>query len=39
VTEGVVDHRDKKLTKEQKEEGYMLACISRTKGGMLVLDL
>jgi vanillate O-demethylase ferredoxin subunit len=39
VTEGEVDHRDKKLTKEQKEEGYMLACVSRAKGGMLVLDL
>jgi vanillate monooxygenase ferredoxin subunit len=33
VTEGEVDHRDKKLTKEQKEEGYMLACVSRAKGG------
>jgi vanillate monooxygenase ferredoxin subunit len=39
VVEGEVDHRDKKLTKEQKEEGYMLACVSRAKGGMLVLDL
>lgn len=41
VLEGEVDHRDKKLTKEQKEEGYMLACVSRakTKGATLVLDM
>lgn len=41
VLEGDVDHRDKKLTKEQKEEGYMLACVSRakTKGATLVLDM
>jgi vanillate O-demethylase ferredoxin subunit len=41
VLEGEVDHRDKKLTKEQKDEGYMLACVSRakTKGATLVLDM
>jgi vanillate O-demethylase ferredoxin subunit len=41
VLEGEVDHRDKKLTAEQKAEGYMLACVSRakTKGGLLVLDV
>jgi vanillate monooxygenase ferredoxin subunit len=41
VLEGEVDHRDKKLTKEQKDEGYMLACVSRAKakGATLVLDM
>jgi vanillate O-demethylase ferredoxin subunit len=41
VLEGEVDHRDKKLTAEQKAEGYMLACVSRAKikGGLLVLDM
>jgi vanillate monooxygenase ferredoxin subunit len=41
VLEGEVDHRDKKLTAEQKAEGYMLACVSRAKnkGAMLALDM
>lgn len=41
VIEGEVDHRDKKLTAEQKAEGYMLACVSRakTKGATLILDI
>ena len=41
VLEGEVDHRDKKLTADQKAEGYMLACVSRakTKGATLVLDM
>jgi vanillate O-demethylase ferredoxin subunit len=39
VLEGEVDHRDKRLTPEQKAEGLFLACVSRAKGGMLVLDL
>ena len=39
VLEGEVDHRDKCLSPEQKAEGLFLACVSRAKGDMLVLDL
>jgi vanillate O-demethylase ferredoxin subunit len=39
VLEGEVDHRDKRLKPEEKAEGLMLACVSRAKGNMLVLDL
>jgi vanillate monooxygenase ferredoxin subunit len=39
VLEGEVDHRDKRLTPEQKAEGLFLACVSRAKGDLLVLDL
>lgn len=39
VLEGDVDHRDKRLTAAQREEGWMLACVSRAKGDLLVLDL
>lgn len=39
VLEGEVDHRDKRLTPAQKEEGWMLACVSRGKGDLLVLDI
>lgn len=39
VLEGEVDHRDKRLTAEQRAEGYFLACVSRAKGASLVLDL
>ncbi len=39
VLEGEVDHRDKRLSAEQKAEGLFLACVSRAKGNMLVLDL
>lgn len=39
VLEGEVDHRDKRLSPEQRAEGYFLACVSRAKGDMLVLDL
>ncbi|HMK88973.1 MAG TPA: PDR/VanB family oxidoreductase [Methylocystis sp.] len=39
VLEGEVDHRDKRLTPEQRAEGYFLACVSRAKGDLLVLDL
>ncbi len=39
VLEGEVDHRDKRLTPEQKAEGYFLACVSRGKSDQLILDL
>jgi vanillate O-demethylase ferredoxin subunit len=37
--EGEADHRDKRLSPEQKAEGYFLACVSRAKSNQLVLDL
>lgn len=37
--EGEIDHRDKRLSEEQRKEGYFLACVSRAKGDLLVLDL
>lgn len=39
VLEGEIDHRDKRLTTQQKDEGYFLACVSRAKSDLLVLDL
>jgi vanillate O-demethylase ferredoxin subunit len=39
VLEGEVDHRDKRLSPEQREAGFFLACVSRAKGDLLVLDL
>jgi len=39
VLDGEADHRDKRLSPEQRAEGYILACVSRAKGDMLVLDL
>jgi vanillate monooxygenase ferredoxin subunit len=39
VLEGEVDHRDKRLSTEEREQGYVLACVSRARSGMLVLDL
>ncbi|MDQ0507198.1 PDR/VanB family oxidoreductase [Xanthobacter agilis] len=39
VLEGEVDHRDKRLTAAQRDEGWMLACVSRGKGDLLVLDM
>lgn len=39
VLEGEIDHRDKRLKPEEKEQGYFLACVSRAKGDLLVLDL
>jgi vanillate O-demethylase ferredoxin subunit len=39
VLEGEADHRDKRLSPEQRTEGFFLACVSRAKGDMLVLDL
>ncbi|MDI4665290.1 PDR/VanB family oxidoreductase [Xanthobacter autotrophicus] len=39
VLEGEIDHRDKRLKPEEKAQGYFLACVSRAKGDLLVLDL
>lgn len=39
VLEGEIDHRDKRLSAEQRAEGLFLACVSRAKGDLLVLDL
>jgi len=39
VLDGEADHRDKRLSPEQRAEGFFLACVSRAKGDMLVLDL
>jgi vanillate monooxygenase ferredoxin subunit len=39
VLEGEADHRDKRLSPEQRQEGFFLACVSRAKGDLLVLDL
>ena len=39
VLEGEADHRDKRLSPQQRTEGFILACVSRAKGQMLVLDL
>jgi vanillate monooxygenase ferredoxin subunit len=38
VLEGEIDHRDKRLTAEQKKEGFFLPCVSRGKTN-LVLEL
>jgi vanillate O-demethylase ferredoxin subunit len=39
VLEGEADHRDKRLKDAERAEGYFLACVSRAKGDVLVLDL
>lgn len=39
VLEGEVEHRDKRLKDDQRAEGWFLACVSRGKGDLLVLDL
>lgn len=39
ILEGEAEHRDKRLSPEQRAEGYFLACVSRAKGDRLVLDL
>jgi vanillate O-demethylase ferredoxin subunit len=39
ILEGEADHRDKRLTAEQRDAGFFLACVSRAKGELLVLDL
>jgi vanillate monooxygenase ferredoxin subunit len=39
VIEGAVDHRDQLLPEDQRQEGWMLPCISRAEGELLLLDL
>jgi ferredoxin len=39
VLEGKVDHRDSLLTDEQREDGEMLPCCSRSSTPVLVLDV
>lgn len=39
ILEGEADHRDKRLSEEEKAAGYFLACVSRAKNDMLVLNL
>jgi len=39
ILEGEADHRDKRLSDAERAEGYFLACVSRAKGDMLVLNL
>ncbi|MGR6973996.1 PDR/VanB family oxidoreductase [Streptomyces cynarae] len=40
VLEGTPDHRDSVLTEEERESGEtMMICVSRCRGGRLVLDL
>ena len=40
VVDGEVDHRDSTLTEQQREQGQMLTCVSRSKdGGRLTFDL
>jgi ferredoxin-NADP reductase len=39
VLTGTPDHRDRRLTDEQRASGEMLICVSRAEAGRLVLDL
>jgi ferredoxin-NADP reductase len=39
VLGGTVDHRDHRLTEQQRAEGDMLICVSRADGGRLVIDI
>lgn len=40
VLEGDIDHRDRVLTDEERAGGQiMMVCVSRARGGRLVLDL
>jgi vanillate monooxygenase ferredoxin subunit len=39
VVEGEIDHRDSVLPDEARNRGFMLLCVSRSKGERLVLDL
>ena len=39
VLDGEVDHRDGRLTEEERAAGDMLICVSRSTGGALTLDL
>lgn len=39
VLEGEVDHRDRALEPDKREEGWMCACVSRAKGSRLTLEV
>jgi len=39
ILEGEADHRDRALTPEKREEGWMCACVSRAKGAKLVVEI
>ena len=39
ILEGDADHRDKRLSDQEKAEGDFLACVSRAKSDLLVLNL
>ena len=39
ILEGEAEHRDKRLSDADRAAGYFLACVSRAKGDLLVLDL
>lgn len=39
VLGGEPDHRDRALTPEKREEGWMCACVSRAAGDKLVLEI
>lgn len=39
VLEGEVDHRDRALQPEKREEGWMCACVSRARGESISLEI
>lgn len=39
VLAGEVDHRDRALAPEKREEGWMCACVSRAKGDSLTIEI
>lgn len=39
VLEGEVEHRDRALAPEKRDEGWMCACVSRAKDERLVLEI
>ena len=39
VLEGEPDHRDRALTPEKRDEGWMCACVSRAKGDRLAIEI
>ena len=39
VLEGEPDHRDQALTPEKRAQGWMCACVSRARGGKLVVEI
>jgi vanillate O-demethylase ferredoxin subunit len=39
VLDGRPDHRDRALTPEKRDEGWLCACVSRAAGDRLVLEI